>query len=980
MLWGVSQTIEYKAWDVVNGQYKTGDAANHTLSWIKDGTAGVPTNSPVEVNSTNNPGTYKLVLTAAECQAYTGLLDGKSSSTGVVLIPSPANFVRLPDVAPGAAGGIGDTLRVNGVLTTSVTTVNANIGTTQPVNFTGTGASALAKSDAVDVAGQAQTPGDLYPALSNIAVTSAALNAIAASAVYTTGTDSGGVANTNTVDGIYDSVADSAGTVDFYYQFSLGSTNQVAVGVNWSGYVAGAVNTIKVYAYNWVNATWDQVGTIVGISGTTNMTVEWELTTAHTGTGGNVGLVRIRFNATGLVASTTKTDRILCGYAVTPTYQSGDAFTRLGAPVGASTAADIAAIKAVADAIKPKTDNLPASPASTTNITAASGVALTAAYDPAKTAAQAGDAMALTSGERTTLTAAIWNALTSGMTTAGSIAKLIKDYLGGGSKVAATVASGDDADAATLLSRFTAARAGYLDNLNVGGVVASHADIAAINQSASKHLLIQTVGQYERPESGTTAYTVEVRTYDASTGAAVNADSTPVVTATGQSSGDLSSKLGAGTNPATGVYRYTYTVANTDTGEPLRFDVSTVINGTTFTLSCYTQVVDEVSQTWTSTDRSMLTAAYNKLPANNIADETLVLAAVAGVQSDTDDLQSKFGTPAGGSLAADVAAVKADTAAVRLKTDNLPASPAAVGSAMTLTAAYDAAKTAMQAGAHVQLATTQDQYAPAKAGDQMDLISAPNATALLAIANKVESEIIDETDSERVLQAIVDKIAAANPSLDDLTLSAIASACRDAILDRLLAGNHDTPGTPGKLLQTAATEAAATTNKNTIVAAVGTPLQAANYTAPPAASTISAQVAADLATAHGAGAWTDSGGPTLSAEDIRAALGMAEADMDTQLGGLSTQIDTRAAPGAEMALTSDTQAAVAAAVLAGGDIDGLTLTQVLRVVAALLAGGVSGATVNGGTIVFQAVDGSKVRVTSTCDRYGNRTLVIVDAE
>ena len=37
-----------------------------------------------------------------------------------------------------------------------------------------------------------------------------------------------------------------------------------------------------------------------------------------------------------------------------------------------------------------------------------------------------------------------------------------------------------------------------------------------------------------------------------------------------------------------------------------------------------------------------------------------------------------------------------DISAIKTKTDNLPASPAAVGSAMTLTSAYDAAKTASQ--------------------------------------------------------------------------------------------------------------------------------------------------------------------------------------------------------------------------------------------------------------------------------------------
>jgi len=50
-----------------------------------------------------------------------------------------------------------------------------------------------------------------------------------------------------------------------------------------------------------------------------------------------------------------------------------------------------------------------------------------------------------------------------------------------------------------------------------------------------------------------------------------------------------------------------------------------------------------------------------------------------------------------------------------------------------------------------------------------------------AIANEVESQIIDDADSERVLQAIVDKIAAANPSLDDLTLGGIASAVRSEL-------------------------------------------------------------------------------------------------------------------------------------------------------------------------------------------------------
>lgn len=51
----------------------------------------------------------------------------------------------------------------------------------------------------------------------------------------------------------------------------------------------------------------------------------------------------------------------------------------------------------------------------------------------------------------------------------------------------------------------------------------------------------------------------------------------------------------------------------------------------------------------------------------------------------TGDAYARLGAPAGASVSADVAAVNA-------KTTNLPASPAAVGSAMTLTSAYDFAK------------------------------------------------------------------------------------------------------------------------------------------------------------------------------------------------------------------------------------------------------------------------------------------------
>ncbi|MFM9118361.1 MAG: hypothetical protein ACKOU6_19610, partial [Planctomycetota bacterium] len=97
-----------------------------------------------------------------------------------------------------------------------------------------------------------------------------------------------------------------------------------------------------------------------------------------------------------------------------------------------------------------------------------------------------------------------------------------------------------------------------------------------------------------------------------------------------------------------------------------------------------------------------------------------------------------------------------------------------------------------------------------------------------AIANAVEVEIIDETDSEKVLTAITNKIASVNPDLSGLTLSAIAAAVRTNLaieLARLdtnvgsrmatftLPGNFETLGiTPGGKLVCVALVDQCTTN------------------------------------------------------------------------------------------------------------------------------------------------------------------------
>lgn len=68
-----------------------------------------------------------------------------------------------------------------------------------------------------------------------------------------------------------------------------------------------------------------------------------------------------------------------------------------------------------------------------------------------------------------------------------------------------------------------------------------------------------------------------------------------------------------------------------------------------------------------------------------------------------------------------------------------------------------------------------------------------------AIANEVEAQIINETDSEKVLTAITDKIASVNPSLGSLTTSSIASAVWNYVTRSLTVASGLTPDQSAKL-------------------------------------------------------------------------------------------------------------------------------------------------------------------------------------
>lgn len=119
-----------------------------------------------EIDATNMPGWYQF------CPPNTALAAGAKSvsfhlkgATNMAPLPIEVdldgqvdvNFWNGTAVSSPATAGVPDVnaKNINNVATTSVTTINANQGTTQPINFTGTSTSALVKTDLIDIASAA---------------------------------------------------------------------------------------------------------------------------------------------------------------------------------------------------------------------------------------------------------------------------------------------------------------------------------------------------------------------------------------------------------------------------------------------------------------------------------------------------------------------------------------------------------------------------------------------------------------------------------------------------------------------------------------------------------------------------------------------------------------------------------------------------------------------------------------------------------
>ena len=137
------------------------------------------------------------------------------------------------------------------------------------------------------------------------------------------------------------------------------------------------------------------------------------------------------------------------------------------------------------------------------------------------------------------------------------------------------------------------------------------AGFTALNQSASRRIVLASSVAFEVPSTGSIEYVVELRTFDGD-GGAINATGTPTLTATGGISGDLSARLSAWSNVTTGLYRATLTVQSTDDSQQLRFDTSANLGDGTFTASFFASITDSVAQDFTAGDRVVLQAIADR--------------------------------------------------------------------------------------------------------------------------------------------------------------------------------------------------------------------------------------------------------------------------------------------------------------------------------------------------------------------------------
>ena len=183
--------------------------------------------------------------------------------------------------------------------------IDANVGAIS-------GSATAADNEEAQFDGVTGLVGDLYPSsqaqVGNISSGSSGAGAVNATGVtVTTGTETLTYTATHAQDGVVHEVAAAGGNTDFHYTVTL-LGNQSISDVTWRGYIQSNGDSVQVQFYDWVAAGWVTEKVLDGSNGTTLIDETFDAVSSYTGTGANLGEVRLRFLST--TSTNVATDRL----------------------------------------------------------------------------------------------------------------------------------------------------------------------------------------------------------------------------------------------------------------------------------------------------------------------------------------------------------------------------------------------------------------------------------------------------------------------------------------------------------------------------------------------------------------------------------------------------------------------------------------------------------------------------------------------
>lgn len=213
------------------------------------------------------------------------------------------------------------------------------------------------------------------------------------------------------------------------------------------------------------------------------------------------------------------------------------------------------------------------------------------------------------------IVAGVWDAPRAGHVAAGTFGSSLDVAVS--SRLAA---ASDSPGVGTLLSRLTANRSSYLDALNISGLVASHADVAAVQNNTLVRIFVPE--EIQRPTTGSITRLIHLYTYNEQ-GSMATPDTPPAVAVANGSGQSRSANLNSTTMSlvAPGHYQAIYTIHASDPNEQLVWSFSVVQGGQTRQYGGITELVDVIAVDFNANDRSNL-------------NQILTLASSTGVMLD----------------------------------------------------------------------------------------------------------------------------------------------------------------------------------------------------------------------------------------------------------------------------------------------------------------------------------------------------------